>query len=296
MLHQGLADLQMERRHHQWAVPGAVGVRLHRQHDRPLRHEPLRPACFSPRLSSKRSTDGSGACAHPSWSGCGDVVCRHGRGLRAGSRRLSALSATGCEESCCRTRFHHHTLLEYHCLRDGFERLPAGRAGGKSWPGPSPGVAGNTPGTWPSDCHEPLCPLNSAGRCVLYAHRPMICRLHGIPHELRRPGQPAQLGPGCGEFHRRCGRAVYHPFDRTPLYTELARLESEFQQALGRAPAGSSTTIAEMLLNDRLAAVKQLDADTISRSFRASVIRARRDRSVSAATRASAASTAAAAT
>ncbi|HSM88690.1 MAG TPA: hypothetical protein VLT56_01580, partial [Desulfobacterales bacterium] len=25
----------------------------------------------------------------------------------------------GCEESCCRTRFHHHTLVEYHGLRDG---------------------------------------------------------------------------------------------------------------------------------------------------------------------------------
>ena len=35
-------------------------------------------------------------------------------------------ACTGCEESCCRTRFHHHTLVEYHGLRDGFERLPAG--------------------------------------------------------------------------------------------------------------------------------------------------------------------------
>jgi hypothetical protein len=80
----------------------------------------------------------------------------------------------------------------------------------------------------------------------------MICRLHGIPHELRRPGQPEQRSPGCGEFNRRCGRMAYHPFDRTPLYAELARLESEFQQALG-VRRRFKHTIAEMLLSDRLA-------------------------------------------
>ena len=80
----------------------------------------------------------------------------------------------------------------------------------------------------------------------------MICRLHGIPHELRRPGHPEQRSPGCGEFNRRCGRMAYHPFDRTPLYTELARLESGFQQALG-VHRRFKYTIAEMLLSDRLA-------------------------------------------
>ncbi|MCU0590907.1 MAG: hypothetical protein MUC57_05475 [Desulfobacterales bacterium] len=99
---------------------------------------------------------------------------------------------------------------------------------------------------------KPMCPLNEAGRCGVYAHRPMICRLHGIPHELHPPGrapQAPQLGPGCAEFHRLCGRAVYHPFDRTPLYAELARLESEFQQALGPRRK-IRMTIAEMLLDD----------------------------------------------
>jgi Fe-S-cluster containining protein len=157
-------------------------------------------------------------------------------------------ACTGCEESCCRTRFHHHTLVEYHGLRDGFERLPAGPqaeilARAESWCAEH---------ARPRSDARPLCPLNSGGRCVLYAHRPMICRLHGIPHELRRPGQPEQRSPGCGEFNRRCGRMAYHPFDRTPLYTELARLESEFQQALG-VHRRFKHTIAEMLLSDRLA-------------------------------------------
>jgi hypothetical protein len=77
----------------------------------------------------------------------------------------------------------------------------------------------------------------------------MICRLHGIPHELHPPGRAPKTGPGCAEFHRRCGRGVYHPFDRTPLYNRLARLEAELRQALGRRPK-LRATIAEMLLDD----------------------------------------------
>jgi Fe-S-cluster containining protein len=157
-------------------------------------------------------------------------------------------ACTGCEDSCCRTRFHHHTLVEYHGLRNGFERLPAAQQAEIL----DRAEAGCAEQARPGADARPLCPLNSGGRCVLYAHRPMICRLHGIPHELHRPGLPGQRNPGCGEFSRRCGHMAYHPFDRTPLYTELARLESEFQQALG-VRRRFKHTIAEMLLNDRLA-------------------------------------------
>lgn len=155
---------------------------------------------------------------------------------------------SGCSTSCCRTRFHHHTLLEYLYLRDGFSELPAGRreglranAAAVAAPHGQAALSGADP--------RRMCPLNAEGRCVLYAHRPMICRLHGIPHELHPPGRAPQTGPGCAEFHRRCGRGVYHPFDRTPLYTQLARLEAELQQALGRRPK-LRMTIAEMLLDD----------------------------------------------
>jgi Fe-S-cluster containining protein len=154
----------------------------------------------------------------------------------------------GCEDNCCRTRFHHHTLVEYVALRDGFERLSAAeqaqiRRRAEAWCAEQVGGSRNA---------RPLCPLNTEGRCVLYAHRPMICRLHGIPHQLRRPGQPAQRSPGCGDFSRRCGHMPYYAFDRTPLYADLAQLESEFQQALG-VQRRFKHTIAEMLLDDRLA-------------------------------------------
>ena len=78
-----------------------------------------------------------------------------------------------------------------------------------------------------------MCPLNREGRCLLYAFRPMICRLHGIPHELRPPGRPVSYGPGCRLFSERHGRQPYVAFDRSPLYARMAGLEQEIRRALG---------------------------------------------------------------
>jgi Fe-S-cluster containining protein len=155
---------------------------------------------------------------------------------------------SGCENSCCRTRFHHHTLLEVIYLRDAFNALPADqqaviRANAAAV------VAQHEQAAASGSDARPMCPLNAAGRCVLYAHRPMICRLHGIPHVLRPPGRPAQQGPGCEEFHRRCGRTDPPRLDRTPLYTELARLESECRRFMG-LQRKIRMTIAEMLLDE----------------------------------------------
>lgn len=155
---------------------------------------------------------------------------------------------SGCENSCCRTRFHHHTLLEYLYLRDGFGELPADRQE-HIRANAAATVAQHEQAAVSGADARPMCPLNAEGRCVLYGHRPMICRLHGIPHELRSPGRPAQQSPGCEEFHRRCGRTGRPLLDRTPLYTELARLEAECRQALGLRRK-IRMTIAEMLLDD----------------------------------------------
>jgi len=152
----------------------------------------------------------------------------------------------GCEDSCCRSLFHHHTFLEFLCLREGFEALPAGEretilaaarmvAASQARPAPDPGT-------------RPMCPLNVGGRCRIYAHRPMICRLHGVEHELHPPGRPALIGSGCREFERCRGAARNgERFDRTPLYARLAALENEFRQAAGLRQR-VKLTVAEMLL------------------------------------------------
>ncbi len=153
----------------------------------------------------------------------------------------------GCDDNCCHTRFSHHTLVEYLYLMTGVRALAADvqqacRERAYHLPSPSPTPTGK------STAHY-LCPLNHHERCLLYAQRPMICRLHGLPHEVHHPHRPVRYGPGCDQFYRDCPRADYRPFDRTPIYRRMAQLEQQLRRALdfgGRI----KMTIGEMLLTD----------------------------------------------
>jgi hypothetical protein len=93
-----------------------------------------------------------------------------------------------------------------------------------------------------------MCPLNFEARCILYPFRPMICRLHGIPHELKKPGQAAMMEPGCDTFASRCGRRPYMPFDRTPFYRDMAGLEMDVKRAVGMR-GKLKMSIAQMILD-----------------------------------------------
>lgn len=143
-----------------------------------------------------------------------------------------AFSCDGCKDNCCRSLFYHHTFLEYCFLLDGFAGLSSvkqreiicrarekGQMSGELNPN--------------NQANRPMCPLNSKGRCMLYANRPMICRLHGIPHEFRPPGKGTVNGAGCRTFEDRCGQKQYYPFDRTPFYARMAALEKAFKQQAG---------------------------------------------------------------
>jgi Fe-S-cluster containining protein len=152
----------------------------------------------------------------------------------------------GCEDNCCLTRFYHHTYLEFLFIRKGFENLdPLER---HSIHGRAEEVCRQTE---LADTHGTtvrlMCPLNNDGLCTLYHYRPMICRLHGIPHELRKSGQPVTYGPGCSDFDKRCADKSYLKFDRTPFYFNMAGLENEFKQAVGLTDR-IRLTIAEMIL------------------------------------------------
>lgn len=56
------------------------------------------------------------------------------------------------------------------------------------------------------------------------------------------------MGPGCREFVRNCGAQAYVPFDRTPLYRDLAALEKSLRQQMG-ITAKIKMTVAEILLD-----------------------------------------------
>lgn len=153
----------------------------------------------------------------------------------------------GCEESCCLTHFHHYTLLEYLYLRRGLReweesvRLEMARRA-RTFENGSPqstqrGMA----------LDRRMCPANYHNLCRLYAHRPMICRLHGIAFELRRPGHGIERGPGCALFAQQCRGKAYVPFDRTPFYAAMAELEKELRQETGFRRK-LKLSVAEMLL------------------------------------------------
>jgi len=91
-----------------------------------------------------------------------------------------------------------------------------------------------------------MCPLNRDGLCVLYAYRPMICRLHGLPHELKKSDQTVLYGSGCPTFDRKCGDKTYLRFDRTSFYVEVAQIEQEFRLHLGTSQK-IRMTVAEMI-------------------------------------------------
>lgn len=155
---------------------------------------------------------------------------------------------SGCEDTCCQTRFYHHTLIEFCYLHAGFASLGPERQASIRHAAAAVTAAmahdearGQTP--------KAMCPLNKDGRCVLYAYRPMICRLHGIPHAFIHPIQGKISGPGCHEFDMLCGQTEGHPLDRTPFYREMARLEQQFRKITGSTQK-IKKTVAEMLLAD----------------------------------------------
>jgi Fe-S-cluster containining protein len=153
---------------------------------------------------------------------------------------------SGCEKNCCRSRFYHYTYLEYFYLLEGLNQLePALRLS----------VRQTSAKVRQEDLiqnngirNRPMCPLNLESRCGLYFYRPMICRLHGIPHKLQRPGQDPLYGPGCETFERdRCNQNEVR-LDRTPYYRQMAELELKFKKEAG-INQKLKMTIAEMVIS-----------------------------------------------
>ena len=155
-------------------------------------------------------------------------------------------NCTGCEDNCCLTRFYHHTVLEYLYILEGFHNLNAEKQTeikAKALEVKRKSVEADRKGK----LLRRMCPLNSDDKCILYLHRPMICRLHGIPHELHKPGKDIVYGPGCEAFSKYYSEKNYYRFDRTPFYMEMASLEKELKQAAG-ITTKVKMTIADMLI------------------------------------------------
>jgi Fe-S-cluster containining protein len=162
--------------------------------------------------------------------------------------RIAALyqfQCTGCEDNCCKSLFFHHTHIEKAYLRHGFDQLEPGRK--NEILSRAEDYCKKTFLENEIDkSRKIICPLNEKGRCILYPYRPMICRLHGLPHEIRKPGFPPLMGEGCstGQFHAK----AHISFDRTPFYQNMARLEADYRQKSKRN-GKIKETVAQMLLS-----------------------------------------------
>jgi Fe-S-cluster containining protein len=152
-----------------------------------------------------------------------------------------------CADICCQTRFFHHTYLEYLYVQAGFQTLSPVQQEKIM----TAALSVEQQSAALNKMQKPvrlMCPLNIGKLCVLYRYRPMICRLHGIPHELQKGADKRVFRPGCEAFDDRCSHKPYFQFDRTPFYRKMAALEKELRQAYGIS-SKIKMTIAEIIVS-----------------------------------------------
>jgi Fe-S-cluster containining protein len=198
-----------------------------------------------------------------------DVVLWHSNVLTPMLYRLSGLYAAmdrqyeeatrhygfqcdGCRENCCQTRFYHHTIIEYFYLMKGVDQLSPETREAVLFSAAK--VVNETRMADQSGQKLRLmCPLNREQLCMVYPFRPMICRLHGISHELHRNGGTILRGEGCQQFDDQTYGKSYFRYDRTPFYGQMALLEKDVRRAIGFTRK-LKMTIAEMLTAEGLVA------------------------------------------
>ncbi len=158
-------------------------------------------------------------------------------------------TCAGCPENCCVSYFQHHTYVEWAFLWVGMNELPPARREvflERAHENVDQCRTALSIGLRP----RAMCPLNEAGRCQLYHHRLMICRLHGTAHTAPRPDGAQVRYPGCFRFEAATvgSSAENMPvLDRLPLYRELALLEMAFLGRKVRTLPKVSLTLSEML-------------------------------------------------
>ena len=149
-----------------------------------------------------------------------DAYVRHAQAL--------GLTCDNCPDNCCTSYFQHHTRIEWAYLLQGLSELtPERRAEyerrARAY------VLESRDALSRGERPHIMCPLNDEGRCGVYAHRLMICRLHGVPNRLRYPNGRTVDFPGCFRSQELCSATESFPvLDRTALYTRLMELEVQF--------------------------------------------------------------------
>ncbi len=152
-----------------------------------------------------------------------------------------------CPDNCCNSYFQHHTYIEWAYLWEGLALLSQEQRDeyltrAKDYNRQSEHMAeGHRP--------EIMCPLNNAGRCGLYTHRLLICRLHGVPASITFPNGQKRGFPGCF----RCQEITANlpnvtTMDRTLFFKRMLKLERAFVGPRLNALPKVKMTLAQMLI------------------------------------------------
>lgn len=155
----------------------------------------------------------------------------------------------GCPDNCCDSYFLHYTYLEWCYLWLGFKQLPTVKQEdvlkrARDYIA----VAAESLGR--EERPQKMCPLNENGLCIVYKHRLMVCRTHGVPAAMTRPDGRRLEFPGCfrcQEMVEERGESA-EPFERTEMLRRLALMENELLQNRRHLHPKVKMTIAEMLV------------------------------------------------
>lgn len=157
-------------------------------------------------------------------------------------------SCDGCPDNCCDSYFLHHTYAEWAYLWVGLLELDAARL--QTIANRAAEYAAASQQALARDERpDAMCPLNEAGRCILYHHRLMICRMHGVPSSLTFPNGKIQKFPGCFRCQEIvAGRAAIPTVERAPLLRGLVAMEQELLGDQQDALPKVKKSIADMIL------------------------------------------------
>lgn len=159
----------------------------------------------------------------------------------------AGFTCEGCAQNCCTSYFQHHTYVEWLYVWEGLNTLSeaereeyVSRAVENVRLCREAKERGELPTV--------MCPVNNNGKCGLYMHRLMICRMYGVPNILMGRNGLHKF-PGCPVAMELITDSNNAPVvDRTPLYRELARLEMDFMGSRKSQLPKVDLTLSEMIV------------------------------------------------
>ena len=161
-------------------------------------------------------------------------------------------SCDGCPDNCCDSYFQHHTYTEWAYLFQGFreateEQQQSIMERAKQY------LLDCAAAEARDERPQVMCPLNEDGRCILYKHRLMVCRTHGVPASMRRPDGQTLNFPGCFRCQEIVKKKFVHDsqaphMERTPLLQRLVAVERELVGEKIHILPRVKLTIAQMLI------------------------------------------------